>query len=130
MAEANMMEAPWRVEYTDESVHALAEQMGRIAAGHGGLADEPRRVAEEATLGTPTVILTIMVTSLSKVMVTAGLRMLQQELKDRVGSKDAENLEVELLDEGAKRRKKWMVQLSKVTIDEIFSKAIKFVEAL
>ena len=129
MAEASPL-TPWRVEYTDESVHTLADEMARIATDNGGLAGEPTRAESEATLGTPTVVLTILVTTLSKVVVVAGLRMLQQELKDRVAPKDAENLEVELLDEGAKRRKKWMIQLSKVTIDETFSKVIKFVEAI
>lgn len=130
MHDEGSMTAPWRVEYTDNSIHDLADKLGCIAMGYGGLAGKPTLLEGEATLGTPTVILTILVTSLSKVVVVAGLRLLQQELKDRVDPKQSENLEVQLLDETAKRRKKWLIQLSKVTIDETFSKVIKFVESV
>jgi hypothetical protein len=88
----------WRIEFNDERV-ASAASMIADDLGRAGVRTDPAalRRPRDATLGTPEIIITILVTAAAKAVIVAGLRAVERTLERQLGDDHPKRAQIVLV---------------------------------
>ena len=85
MADPAVATEPWRIEFTQQDIgptaSMIAEDLRKAGVTTGSATYKP---PSEATLGTPEIIITIIVAAAAKALVVSGLHALEQALEGQI----------------------------------------------
>ena len=88
----------WQIEYSDASVKPMASTIATDLQNSGVLASMPTyKPPRDPTLGTPEVIITILVTAAAKAIIVSGLHALERYLQTQADSRDDRRVHVILV---------------------------------
>jgi hypothetical protein len=104
VVDALLREHSWNLEYTDKKVGSLADDIAAELLTEGIPATTAYRQPGSATLGTPEVIITIIVTMAAKAAVVAGLRAIQNTFERHLGGDGDRRTRIILIGETGQRR--------------------------
>lgn len=123
----------WRIEYSDATISELAGGISQeLRALHIAVGEPAYKRPRNATLGTPEVIITILVTAATKAVIISGLHALQRYLEARVGSAEEKRLQVVLAgpDESKKRFPISLRQIGSDAVKEFISRIATSIDKL
>jgi hypothetical protein len=108
------------VVFTDQREHAFAEELRSCFDSTDlKIANAAYEPPDEATLGTPEVIMTIVVTSATRAIVVAGLNLLGKYLEHRIGA-GAEDKRVQIILVGESQTpRRFPLGLRSATVDAV-----------
>ena len=87
----------WRIDFTDQRLAAAAQSVAEEVGAAGVPVASPNlEPPKTGTLGTPEIIITIVVTTVGKALIDAGLEALRKALEDYLDRPDASRAQVVL----------------------------------
>lgn len=126
----------WSIEFTDDAVaslaHSLSDDLAQARVPAGRARFQP---PEDATLGTPEIIVTIAVTAAAKSLIVAGLTVLRRRLEAQPEDGSDRRVQIVLTDpvQAASRPKRFPINLrgvGKDTLKAFIDQIVSVVEKL
>jgi hypothetical protein len=100
----NLIASTWAIEFSEKELEPVASKIAIALTPEGSNTIAPSFKAREATLGTPEIIITIVVSAAVKAVVTAGLHAIQRELEGQLGG--ASDKRIQFIIKGSEGEKK------------------------
>jgi hypothetical protein len=98
--------ARFRVEFTDASLQpAAAAIVDELSAAGGGVTRAALKRPRDATLGTPEIIITVLVTAAAKAVIVAGIRAIQRVLAQHMEEKEDKRAQIVLENPDGKKQR-------------------------
>ena len=123
----------WTIEYTQEDLRPIAVSVADTLRNAGATETKPvYKRPGEATLGTPEIIITIVVTAAAKALIVAGLHALEKTLQDQIDRKTERRAQVILAGKNKPKRRFpiSLASISKEAVKDFISQIVSAVNAV
>ncbi len=119
MVERVLADGAWRIEFTQDELGPVASVLAEDLRKAGVPADTPvYEPPGEATLGTPEILVTILVTATAKAVVIAGLHALEKVLEKQIDGKTDRRAQI-ILTRRDKPKQRFPISLKNITKDAL-----------
>src|SRR5712692_9229132 len=119
MVERVLADGAWHIEFTQNELGPVASALAEDLHKAGVPTDMPvYKPPGEATLGTPEILVTILVTASAKALVIAGLHALEKVLEKQIDGKTDRRAQI-ILTSRDKAKQRFPVSLKNITKDAL-----------
>jgi hypothetical protein len=119
MAEPVLADQTWYIEFTQEEIGPIAATIAEdLQKADVATVIPTYKPPREATLGTPEIIVTIVVTAAAKALIVAGLHALEKTLEKQIDHKNDRRAQI-IVTSPTKSKQRFPVSLKNITKDAL-----------